>query len=318
MMMRILWAELMRLRRPAFLATICFVPLLSVLFVTVFLEAASRNLSIAQEELDFLNTGPTAEVCEYVYNGTPRSCEEALRERRSVSQAWILELRRNYVLRGAIGDPLGAGGIAAGFIASTPGALMLAALAGAHIAGEWSEGTAAPRFARDGRRSAFVLGKFFSLVAAALLALGLVWAALLVAGPVLVRATSMPPPEVGFEPQAYLISQLPRSIIVIAFFSAVATAIAVAARRPLLTLVVMAGVLVVASASALSRGAAWAPASWVASVMGFRPSGMLADHVWADRGQSTDWRVASIALSLATALLVLVAMASLRRDPLDR
>lgn len=60
-------------------------------------------------------------------------------------------------------NPLAAGAEAAGLMASLPGALALALLAGAHIGGEWSGRTMKNLLTQEGRRWRVLAAKLVSL-----------------------------------------------------------------------------------------------------------------------------------------------------------
>ena len=84
--------------------------------------------------------------------------------------------------------PAAAGAEAAGLIASLPGALAIALLAGAHIGGEWSGRTMKSLLTQHGRRWQVLVAKLVSLWLAGIGLIAACWAALALAGPVLARA----------------------------------------------------------------------------------------------------------------------------------
>src|SRR5215831_3941832 len=83
--------------------------------------------------------------------------------------------------------PAAAGAEAAGLIASLPGALAIALLAGAHIGGEWSGRTMKSLLTQHGRRWQVLVAKLVSLWLAGVGLIAACWAALALAGPVLAR-----------------------------------------------------------------------------------------------------------------------------------
>jgi len=91
-------------------------------------------------------------------------------------------------------DPLAAGAEAAGLMASLPGALALALLAGGHVGGEWSQRTLKNLLTQHGRRWQVLAAKLASLWLAGVGLVAACWAALAVAGPILVRVNHLPGP----------------------------------------------------------------------------------------------------------------------------
>jgi hypothetical protein len=100
-------------------------------------------------------------------------------------------------------NPLAAGAEAAGLMASLPGALALALLAGAHIGGEWSGRTMKNLLAQQGRRWRVLAAKLVSLWLAGIGLIAVCWVALAATGPVLVRVDHLPAPR---EPAAHALS----------------------------------------------------------------------------------------------------------------
>src|SRR6516162_5144792 len=91
--------------------------------------------------------------------------------------------------------PAAAGAEAAGLIASLPGALAMALLAGAHIGGEWSGRTMKSLLTQHGRRWQVLVAKLVSLWLAGIGLIAACWAALALAGPVLARLSHLPAPH---------------------------------------------------------------------------------------------------------------------------
>src|SRR5215468_9984888 len=119
-------------------------------------------------------------------------------------------------------DPLAAGAEAAGLMASLPGALALALLAGAHIGGEWSGRTMKSLLTQQGHRWRVLAAKLVSLWLAGVGLIAVCWLALAAAGPVLVRADHLP---AAHESAAHALglagSQAARALLVLAAFAAV-------------------------------------------------------------------------------------------------
>ena len=171
-------------------------------------------------------------------------------------------------------NPLAAGAEAAGLMASLPGALALALLAGAHIGGEWSGRTMKNLLAQQGRRWRVLAAKLVSLWLAGIGLIAVCWVALAATGPVLVRVDHLPAPR---ESAAHALSlagsQAARALLVLAAFAGIGLLAAVATRGTIGTTAATAGaviaMLIATSLPALGR---WTPATWVQAWMGF-PAG---------------------------------------------
>jgi ABC-type transport system involved in multi-copper enzyme maturation permease subunit len=171
-------------------------------------------------------------------------------------------------------NPLAAGAEAAGLMASLPGALALALLAGAHIGGEWSGRTMKNLLAQEGRRWRLLAAKLVSLWLAGIGLIAVCWVALAAAGPVLTHVDHLP---AAHESAAHALSlagsQAARAVLVLAAFAGIGLLAAVVTRGAIGTTAATAGaviaMLVAASLPALGR---WTPATWVQAWMRF-PAG---------------------------------------------
>jgi ABC-type transport system involved in multi-copper enzyme maturation permease subunit len=170
--------------------------------------------------------------------------------------------------------PVAAGAEAAGLMASLPGALAIALLAGGHAGGEWSGRTLKNLLVQHGRRRRVLAAKLVSLWIAGVALVAACWAGLAVAGPVLVRVDHLPDPHQSLAAAAsWAGSQVGRSLLVLAVFAAVGLLAAVLTRNTIGTTAATAGAFVVMLAvAALPGGGAWTPATWVQGWMGF-PAG---------------------------------------------
>jgi hypothetical protein len=170
--------------------------------------------------------------------------------------------------------PLAAGAEAAGLMASLPGALAIALLAGGHAGGEWSGRTLKNLLVQQGRRWRVLGAKLVSLWIAGVGLLAACWAALAVAGPVLVRVGHLPDPHQSLGAAAsWAGAQVGRSLLVLAVFGMFGLLAAVLTRTTIGTTAATAGAFVVMLAvAALPGGGAWTPATWVQGWMGF-PAG---------------------------------------------
>ena len=171
--------------------------------------------------------------------------------------------------------PAAAGAEAAGLIASLPGALAMALLAGAHAGGEWSGRTIKSLLVQHGRRRQVLAAKVVSLWLAGLGLIAVCWAALALAGLVLARAGHLPAPHQPLTRQLGLAGdQVARALLVLALFAVIGLLAAVVTRGTIGTVAAAAGtVIAMLAAAALPGAAAWTPATWVASWMRF-PAGL--------------------------------------------
>src|SRR5215467_3588782 len=171
--------------------------------------------------------------------------------------------------------PAAAGAEAAGLIASLPGALAMALLAGAHIGGEWSGRTMKSLLTQHGRRWQVLAAKLVSLWLAGIGLIAACWAALALAGPVLARLNHLPGPDQTVAHGLSLSgSQVARALLVLAVFAVIGLLAAVITRGAVGTIAATAGaILAMLAVAALPGAGRWTPATWVASWMGF-PAGL--------------------------------------------
>ncbi len=168
-------------------------------------------------------------------------------------------------------DPLAAGAEAAGLMASLPGALALALLAGGHVGGEWSQRTLKNLLTQHGRRWQVLAAKLASLWLAGVGLVAACWAALAVAGPILVRVDHLMGPRQSLaEAARWAGSQVGRSLLVLAVFAMVGLLAAVLTRGTIGAMATTAGAFVtmLVVATVPSNGK-WTPATWVQGWMGF-------------------------------------------------
>jgi ABC-type transport system involved in multi-copper enzyme maturation permease subunit len=171
-------------------------------------------------------------------------------------------------------NPLAAGAEAAGLMASLPGALALALLAGAHVGGEWSGRTMKNLITQQGRRWRVLAAKLVSLWLAGAGLIAVCWAALAAAGPLLVRADHLP---AAHESAAHALglagSQVARALLVLAVFAAIGLLAAVLTRGTIGATAATAGAIIaMLIAASLPGTGRWTPATWVQEWMGF-PAG---------------------------------------------
>ncbi len=171
-------------------------------------------------------------------------------------------------------SPLAAGAEAAGLMASLPGALALALLAGAHIGGEWSGRTLKNVLIQHGQRWQVLAAKLASLWLAGAALIAVCWAALAIAGPVLIRLNHLPAAhQTAAHAFGLAASQAGRALLVLAVFAAIGLLDAVLTRGTIGTTAAAAGAVICLLVLATLPGVArWTPATWVQAWMGF-PAG---------------------------------------------
>ena len=182
--------------------------------------------------------------------------------------------------------PLGAGAEAAGLMASMPGALALALMAGGHVGGEWSGRTMKQLLTQEGRRTRVIAAKLISLWVAGIGMIAVSWIALAIAGPVISHAASLPPNAMSAtDALEWSASQSGRALLVVAVFASIGLLAAVLTRNTIGTMAGAAGAVLamLVAASLPSLGSA-TPATWVQGWMGFaagtRSISTLPNNFW--------------------------------------
>jgi ABC-type transport system involved in multi-copper enzyme maturation permease subunit len=164
-----------------------------------------------------------------------------------------------------------AGAEAAGLMASLPGALMMALLAGGHIGGEWSGRTLKNLLTQHGRRRDVLAAKFLSLWIAGIGLIAVTWTALAIAGPIIANADGLPNPHESFADAAkWAGSQSARALLVLAAFAAIGLLAAVLTRNTIGTMATTAAAFVAMLVfTTVPHVGRWTPATWVQGWMGF-------------------------------------------------
>lgn len=283
--MRELGAEIRKLLRVSLVGVaIGWVLLLSAL-VSLHLASAAAQYEIATTSYEAVANPESEEaLCDFLAQPIGPRCEAARQEELQFELRFLRETTELYPLASTTLDPVGSGGVAAGFMASLIGALVIAGIAGAHVGGEWGHRTVAQVFVRDPRRLRFFLVKAGSVWIAGVVLLLLGWLVLAFASPLFERWYDVPPAPPHLDETAYGIHQLARAVLVIGVISVLATTIAVFLRSAIGTLGATAAVLVATLAATASASILrYSPAYWIASWMRFRPGTLWQDHLWADR-----------------------------------
>ena len=90
-----------------------------------------------------------------------------------------------------LAQPGEVGHVAAGMLASVPGLLLIALVAGGHWGGEWGSGTIRQLLTRQGRRTWVLAAKWLTIWAAGVAALVCCWLVLAVAAPLIVAGAGL-------------------------------------------------------------------------------------------------------------------------------
>jgi ABC-type transport system involved in multi-copper enzyme maturation permease subunit len=259
--MRLLRAELKKLLRPLTWGVAGTAALFCVLLAT---GGAHNAAAEAQTPV-----GHVPSCTELGVPAGPRCNQVKAEERARVNQ-----VNAQPALVAAQLNPLAAGAEAAGLMASLPGALALALLAGAHIGGEWSGRTMKNLLTQQGHRWRVLAAKLVSLWLTGVGLIAVCWAALAIAGPVLAHLDHLP---AAHESAAHAISlagsQVVRALLVLAAFAVIGLLAAVLTRGTIGTIAAAAGaVIAMLIAASLPGTGQWTPATWVQGWMGF-PAG---------------------------------------------
>ena len=260
--MRLLRAELSKLNRPLTWGVTATAALFCVLL------AIGGTANAANDAKG--RVGPVASCAELRIPAGP-ACARA----RAAEQSRIKQINAEPAMVAAQLTPVAAGAEAAGLMASLPGALALALLAGGHLGGEWSGRTMKNLLTQHGRRWQVLTAKLVSLWLTGVALVAACWAALAVAGPVVSRMDHLPNPRESLYSALTLAgSQVARSLLVLAAFAAIGLLAAVVTRNTIGTMATTAGAFVAMLVAASLPGlGAWTPATWVQGWMGF-PAGL--------------------------------------------
>ncbi len=171
-------------------------------------------------------------------------------------------------------SPVGSLAEAAGLLASMPGAIALALLAGGHVGGEWSGRTIKHLLTQQGNRNRVIAAKMISLWVAAVGLLAACWLALAVCGPLISHANGLPANTMSIADAArWSGSQAARATLVFAFFAAIGLLAAIVTRNTIGAIgTSVASVVVMLVVAGMPRVGGSTPATWVQGWMGF-PAG---------------------------------------------
>ena len=181
-----------------------------------------------------------------------------------------------------LAQPGEVGHVAAGMLASVPGLLLVALVAGGHWGGEWGSRTIRQLLSREGRRSRVLAAKWLTIWAAGVATMVCCWLVLAAAAPVITATAGLPAVHAsvwaGLGSSA---SAVGRAVIVLGLFAAVGTAAGAIGRGQLATTAITAGsmllALLVAGLAGIGR---FSPASSVQAWMSFDSAGYLPTNFW--------------------------------------
>jgi ABC-type transport system involved in multi-copper enzyme maturation permease subunit len=205
-------------------------------------------------------------------------------------------------------------------LASLPGVLVIALLAGGHIGGEWSGKTIRTMLTNEGRRGRVLVAKWVSLWVASAGVMLACWAALAVAGPVLSSSAHLPHTAGGLWAGTGIgFVQVGRALAILALFSGLGVAAATLIRNAVGTIAVVVGVAVVAlMVGAVGSTAQWTPATSIQAWMHFDSgNGDLPTNYWSrflSSGAALGTGRAVIELVVCAAVVGLVAARRMRAD----
>jgi ABC-type transport system involved in multi-copper enzyme maturation permease subunit len=255
--MRLLHAELTKLRRPLLW---CIVVAL-VVFAVMMGWVGVRNAS--GQYLASMQTGSVADGQQ-----VPSPQEGQQTEGTSV-------------VEGALQHPIGIGALAAGMSASLPGALAVLLLAAGHVAQEWSGRTIKAVLTQEGRRWRVLAAKLVSLWLAAVGIMLVVWIALAVASFAFARYPIAGPRlsvAAGWRTAG---PQLSRALLVLAVFVALGVVASVLTRNTLgafsTAFGFLIGSMIVANFQPVTRGTL---TYWVTGWMGYQVADTASFSVW--------------------------------------
>jgi ABC-type transport system involved in multi-copper enzyme maturation permease subunit len=269
--MRLLQAELLKLRRPLLLwVAVALVGFLALTAWGQVHEAATQYQFSQQQPDQGVMIGQPS--CTDLGLPEGQQCEAAkqqqLAEMRKSMQA---SLAQSALQGRRMQHPLAIGALVAGMLASVPGALVLLLLAAGHVGNEWSGHTIKQVLTQEGRRWRVLAAKLASLwlVAAGLLLVA--WAALapltLVFRAYQVGGSALSTQEAWKLAGPLLV----RSLLVLAAFVVVGVLASLVTRNTLgglaLGLAFVIGSLVLGNYAVMTRGTL---SYWVAGWMGFR------------------------------------------------
>jgi ABC-type transport system involved in multi-copper enzyme maturation permease subunit len=269
--MRLLQAELLKLRRPLLLwVAVALVGFLALTAWGQVRDAATQYQFSQQQQGQSVTIGQPS--CTDLGLPEGPQCEAAKQQQLAqMRQSMEASLAQSALQGRRMQHPLAIGALVAGMLASVPGALVLLLLAAGHVGNEWSGHTIKQVLTQEGRRWRVLAAKLASLwlVAGGLLLAG--WAALALLTFVF-RTYKVGGSAMSAEAAWKLAGPLlGRSLLVLAAFVVVGVLASLVTRNTLggvfLGLAFVVGSLVLGNYALVTRGTL---SYWVAGWMGFR------------------------------------------------
>jgi len=315
---RLLGAEITKLRRPLTWCVLAVAVLASVTFAWQGVRNAYRATSQAPQ-----SSRPAPVVtCQDLQLPPGALCNRAVAVQEQIDAYRLRQAtaapdsRHNANPQDAlpVEQPLAAGKLAVGFMASLPGALLVLLLAAGHVANEWNGRTMKTVLTQEGRRWRVLAAKAASLWIVAMAMLAVDWIALALLSPILKAAYPLGHPGSSWSAAWSAVAvDAARAPLVIATFVALGVAAAVVVRNTIGAFAVASGILVasITGAGNLAAVAPWTLAWWVSGWMRFRSHGYVIYHFWVDAfpGHASPPGYISGLLGLAGAIVVLAVVA---------
>src|SRR5262245_46236573 len=212
----------------------------------------------------------------------------------------------------ALAQPGEIGHVAAGMLASVPGLVLIALVAGGHWGGEWGQRTIRQLLSRQGRRGLVLAAKWLTIWAAGVATMLLCWAVLALAGPLIATVIGLPPDHAGlWAGLGSSAATAGRAALVLGLFAAVATAAGTIARGQLATTAITAGVFLLALLLAgIASVGRLSPASFIQAWMSFPANGYLPTNFWSrfvGSGQQAGQLAGLVGMTITAAVAGLVA-----------
>jgi ABC-type transport system involved in multi-copper enzyme maturation permease subunit len=167
-------------------------------------------------------------------------------------------------------------------LASLPGLVLIALVAGGHWGGEWGLRTIRQLLSRQGRRGMVLAAKWLTIWSAGVATMLGCWVVLALAGPLIAASAGLPATHAGlWTGLASSAATVGRAVVVLGLFAAVGTAAGVIGRGQLATTALTAGVFLLALLLAgIAIVGEVSPASFVQAWMGFAGNGYLPTNFW--------------------------------------
>ena len=316
--MRLLSAELTKLRRPLTWCVLAVAVLVSALLAW----QGVRNAYLGTSQSPQSQAQARVVTCQDLQLPPGALCHRAVAVQQQIdayrlqNAAAAPDSRHNAHPQDAlpVEQPLAAGKLAVGFMASLPGALLILLLAAGHVANEWNGRTMKTVLTQQGRRWRVLAAKTASLWLAAMVIVVVDWIALALFSPILKAAYPLGRPGLSWSAAfSAVAADAARAPLVIAVFATLGVAAAVVVRNTIGAFALAIGILVasITGAGNLAAVAPWTLAWWVSGWMRFRSHGYVIYHLWVDAfpGHTSHPGYVSGLIGVAGAIVVLAALA---------